>query len=95
MTIDDCISIAKEYNDIDKRILFIKIGESYKNHMSNQKLTDKDKFFLGLRYSEFFSLGDSNEDYYLAEVQRNIILNMMGITHEYINSGCQLYCGLH
>lgn len=95
MSVDSCIKYVKELMEFDRRMLILKIGEISKKHSIGEQLSDKERFVIGLRYSEFLALGNSNEDYYQAEVKRIVCLEKLGLDSEWIRNQCILLCNLY
>ena len=54
----------------------------------SERITLEETFLLGLRYSEFYAEGSSNEDYCQAEDMRGLLLDKLGYTREEINRVC-------
>lgn len=77
------------------KIIACMICDAYKKHDNGEYLTHLDRFVLGLRYSEFLALGDSDDDYVLAENKRHEFLKVLGLRAEEINSLCLSMYGLH
>lgn len=94
MNVDTCIKYAKELLEYSSNMLVIRIGEINKKHMNNEPLTDKEKFIIGLRYSEFLAEGNSDTDYYQASLKRDACLNRLGISMNWLIDQCKLVCDL-
>ena len=69
--------------------------DAYKKHLKGENLTQFERFILGLRYSEFYAIGCSSEDYYLAEIKREEFCKSLGFSVEDINKLCKDMCGLN
>lgn len=95
MNVDKCIAHATMYMRIDKNLILCKISEAYEKHSNNIALTDNDRFFLGLRYSEFLSDSDSDEGYLQASIKRDACLRILGIDMMWLMEKCILVCNLH
>lgn len=71
-------------------MLSVLICEALDKHMTrNEKLTNIEKFYAGLRYSEFLALSDTDEGYYQAEVKRSEFLKVLGIDQDLLNKKVQ------
>lgn len=95
MDVDSCIKYAKELVDFDINMLVVKIGEISKKHWDNKELTDKEKFIIGLRYSEFLATDYSDEAYYQAGVKRDACLRYLGVDFVWLMNQCKLICNLN
>lgn len=60
------------------------IYESLEKHNKGLKITEKDKFYAGLRYSEFLADSDSDESYVFAEKLRSEYYDVLDISFDYI-----------
>lgn len=79
----DIIKQMKSLDNLTKEdrteIIALEILELLKKHNNNEKLSFKDKLTLGLSYSEFISDSNSEEDLYIAERERQILLKKLDI----------------
>lgn len=79
----DIIKQMKSLDNLTKEdrteIIALEILELLKKHNNNEKLSFKDKLTLGLAYSEFISDSNSEEDLYIAERERQILLKKLDI----------------
>lgn len=76
------------------KIIVCYIADAYKKYEEGKRLTQKDKFFLGLRYSEFLAVDSSNYDLALAEEKRQELLRVLGISAQELNMLCKEMCNL-
>lgn len=95
MSVDSCMKYVKELLEFDRRMLILKIGEIANKHNNNEKLTDKERFVIGLRYSEFLALEDSDSGYYQAEMKRLVCLEKLGLDAKWVYEQCILLCSLY
>lgn len=95
MKVDECIEYAERLKNINPELLIVKIGEISKKHWNNEKLTVKEKFIIGLRYSEFLAEGNSDEDHYQAVIKQQSVLKILNINFQWIIDSCIRICGLH
>ena len=96
VTVDECMQYAIElmkFGGVDW--LAMRIGEISDKHSEGKKLTQKEKFIIGLRYSEFLAKSTTDNAYYEAERKRQICLVNLGITCEQINAAVLNLTGLH
>ncbi len=87
VSVDECMKYTLEllqFGGIEW--LAMRIGEVYDKHTKNEKLTQKEKFIIGLRYSEFLATNNSDEAYCSAERKRVICLNKLGLTVDQVNN---------
>ena len=87
VSIDDCMKYTVElvkFGGLDW--LALRIAEIYEKHMNNDKLSAKEKFIIGLRYSEFLATDNSDESYRAAERKRVICLQKLGLTVDQVNT---------
>ncbi len=87
VSVDDCMKYTLEllkFGGVDW--LALRIAEIYNKHMANEKLTQKEKFIIGLRYSEFLAMDNSDEAYCSAERKRVICLQKLGLTVDQVNT---------
>ncbi len=87
VSVDDCMKYTLEllkFGGVEW--LALRIAEIYNKHMANEKLTQKEKFIIGLRYSEFLAMDNSDEAYCSAERKRVICLQKLGLTVDQVNT---------
>ena len=84
MKINFEIRKCKELINFDKEMLVHEIAEALNKHFNYEKLSDREMFLCGLRYSEFLTKNNSAMEYVAAENRRMTYLNKIGITPEYI-----------
>lgn len=70
------------------QFLIFRISEAWDNYNRlNGYISEEDKFFLGLRYSEFLVVDEGyikDKDYICADNRRLTILECLGVSPEYI-----------
>ncbi len=100
MTIKEANKYIREYKEKDIREIVFEMRDAYLKHSQNidtaratglpipkqNRLTNREIFVLGLRYSEFYAEANTDEAYYQAEVLRGLILDKLGYTVEAINT---------
>lgn len=87
VSVDECMKYTLEllkFGGVEW--LAVRISEIYSKHMANEKLTQKEKFIIGLRYSEFLAMDNSDEAYCSAERKRVICLQKLGLTVDQVNN---------
>ena len=87
VSVDECMKYTLELVQFGGvEWLALRIAEIYDKHMKNDKLSAKEKFIIGLRYSEFLATGTSDEAYCAAERKRVICLQKLGLTVDQVNT---------
>lgn len=95
VSVDECMKYTLEllkFGDVEW--LALRIAEISDKHSRGEKLTQKEKFIIGLRYSEFLAMTSSDEAYFSAERKRVICLQKLGLTVDQINSVVYKVTGL-
>lgn len=79
------------------KIIVCMIGDAYQKYQNNEKLTQRERFLLGLRYSEFYIESAGNDDYLYvaAEEKRQEFLKVLNIDAGELRKLCVELCGLH
>jgi hypothetical protein len=75
------LQLAKELlkANMSTDLLALEIYDLLNLHQSGEKLEAKDKFILGLAYSEFYADGSDDQDYWTASEKRAQYLQYLGI----------------
>lgn len=95
------VKFVKELQTMSKskedflKILSLQIADIYNMHDNGERLTAKNTFIIGLRYSEFLATSSTQEAYTQAEHKRQWYLTQLGITVPEINHACLTYANLH
>lgn len=64
----------------------------YERDYEDKQLTEREKFLLGLCYSEFLSNNSSDEELYKAEKKRQSYLKLLGINGHDLFIEVESYC---
>lgn len=87
-----CISEVRKIKNegYSPKIIACMVLDSYNKHERGEKLTQFERFLLGLRYSEFFVTDEipSQENYRAAEVKRVEFLKQLGLKSDDFNKLC-------
>lgn len=61
------------------KLLALEISDILEKHHNQEKLSAEETFLVGLRYSEFYSNGTTNEDYLKASEKRDAFLAILEV----------------
>ena len=93
-----CISEVRRIKNegYSPKIIACMVLDSYNKHQRGEKLTQFERFVIGLRYSEFFVTDEipSQENYYAADIKRVEFLKQLGLKPEEFNKLCFEVAGL-
>ncbi len=87
VSVDECMKYTLEllkFGGVDW--LALRIAEINDKHSRGEKLSQKEKFIIGLRYSEFLAMNNSDDAYFSAERKRVICLQKLGLTVDQVNT---------
>lgn len=73
------LKLAERLVGISIDALAAEIADIYQKHQENNSITLKERLIIGLAYSEFYTDGTSDGEYYRAEVKRQSYLKLLGI----------------
>lgn len=93
-----CISEIRRIKEegYSPKIIACMVLDSYNKYDRGEKLTQFERFLLGLRYSEFFVTDEipSQENFCAAEIKRNEFLKQLGLKPDEFNKLCYEVGGL-
>lgn len=96
VSIDECMKYTVELMQFGGvEWLALRIGEIWEKHTKpDEKLTQKEKFVIGLRYPEFLATVDTDEGQCRAVEKQLICLNKLGLSWQMLSDACLRYAGL-
>jgi len=77
MNVDEGLRYCMEIKDLD--LLHVAIADALDKHTDGEKITQMERFILGLAYSEFYASGSSDGDYCRASDKRAGFLKKLNL----------------